>query len=90
MRIIEKKNNDHNLSDLVGKTIISISMTEVDANFDTADVCQFYHINFSDGTDVVLACDGGGRGNQYATAELITKEDYDDMFIEEEEEEEFE
>jgi hypothetical protein len=70
---------DHNLSSLVGKKIKGISMQEIDMSGDGADVCQFYTIVCTDGEKFVLACDGGGRGNQYATATLMDVDEFADM-----------
>lgn len=85
-----KKNNmaavttDHSLSSLVGKKIKNITMQELDMNGDGADVCQFYTISCTDGERFVLACDGGGRGNQYATATLMDVDEFSDLLEERE------
>lgn len=77
-KIIGFKNANHDLSDLVGKTIKSISMTEIDINEDDRDVRQYYHITFSDNRKTILTCDGN-NSSQYATACLISEDDYNGL-----------
>lgn len=81
---------ENSLSSLVGKKIKSISMQEIDMNGDGADVCQFYTISCTDGEKFILACDGGGRGNQYATATLMDVDEFADLLEERECEESLE
>lgn len=65
-------------------------MQEIDMSGDGADVCQFYTISCTDGEKFVLACDGGGRGNQYATATLMDIDEFADLLEERECESSFE
>jgi hypothetical protein len=70
---------DHDLADLVGKKIKSITMQEIDVLGNQGNVRQFYHILCSDGEKFVLACDGGSDDNQYATATLMDPDDFTDF-----------
>lgn len=74
----KKLNHDHNLSDLVGKKIKTITMEEI-STCDGGNVRQFYRITCSDGDVVFLGCDGGSDDNQYATAQLYDQDMYDDF-----------
>jgi hypothetical protein len=53
------KNNKTSLDKLIGKTIASIKTEEVTAS----DDCRvFYHLTFSDNTQLSLMADGGNSG----------------------------
>lgn len=65
---------NHDLSDLTGKKIKSITLQEVDVSGGDQgeDVRQFYHILCSDGDKLVLAC-------EESTATLMDSDDFADF-----------
>lgn len=74
--------SDHNtrnpLSDLVGQTIDSITMQELDMYGNGANVRQFYTIRCANGTVLVLGVDGNVT-QQYATAELMEESEFAEL-----------
>jgi len=74
-----KGTSNHDLSDLVGKKIKSITLQEVNVTGDGTNIRQFYRITCAgaDGAEFVLACDGGHEDSQYATATLMDPEDFE-------------
>jgi hypothetical protein len=69
---------EHNLTALVGKTIQSITVKEVDMYGDRANVMQFYTVNCTDGEQLILAADGHCT-SQYATITVMTPSRYGDL-----------
>lgn len=69
---------NHDLSDLTGKKIKSITLQEVDIHDNGEDVRQFYQITCADGDKFVLSLDGHNT-QQYVTAELMDADDFADF-----------
>lgn len=60
--------SSHRLLPLVGKTLLSIDMVEIDLDGDSNNVRQQYTFTTTDGTVVAVSLDGGCDG-QYARLE---------------------
>jgi len=77
-----KSTTKHELTDLVGKKIMSIHLHEVDVAGDGTNIRQFFRIQCAgDGAQLILACDGGHEEQQYATASLMDPEEFE-VFLE--------
>jgi hypothetical protein len=83
---------NHDLSDLTGKKIKSITLQEVDLSGTGEDVRQFYHFLCSDGEKLVLACENSGATlmDPDDFADFLEQLECEDELADEEEEEETE
>ncbi len=82
MKIYSRNQQNNALISLVGKTIKSVELEEIDHYDDGENVAQYYIIECTDGFSMVAKCESG-VSFQYARLEQFTVKDHEDIKKEE-------